>query len=168
MSGDRPRLQRAETLDVGARGQERYRIAERLEHTRTLMGELQRCEVRRTDTGHARYGVWAGEDGHGDLLMALGIATVVAERHSVYRAAGGVVEARSVGPRDEGERTRPRGTSHRSSTRQLMDHMRRLREDYHRRTAGNSAPLGWPQTRGRAGPCRPENTCTGYRGRRRS
>ena len=81
-----------------------------LPHTRTLMGELQRCEVRRTESGHARYGVFRGEDGHGDLLMALGIATVVAERHSVYRATAGVVEARSLGPRDTEERMRPRGT----------------------------------------------------------
>ncbi len=115
-----------------------------LPHTRTLMGELQRCEVRRTETGHARYGVWAGEDGHGDLIVALGIATTIAEEYSVHRATAGVVEVTSLGPRDEGERPRPRGRSHRSTARQLMDAMRDEREAHYRRTAGLARPMGWP------------------------
>ena len=77
--------------------QNRYRIAEALPLTRTLLGELQRCEVRRTETGHAKYGVWTGEDGHGDLLMALGIATVVAERLSTPRVTHGTVEVTRPG-----------------------------------------------------------------------
>ena len=76
--------------------------------------------------------------------MALGLATVVAERHSHAPVAGGVVEATSLRPRDTEERPRPRGRSHRSTARQLMDAMAEERDYYSRRTAGLSRPMGWP------------------------
>ncbi len=70
--------------------QKRYKLGSQLELTRTLLNELQCCEVRRTDTGHSKYGVWSGEDGHGDLLMSLGLATIAAESITTPRTMRGV------------------------------------------------------------------------------
>ncbi len=138
--------------------QKRYRIAEALPLTRTLLSELQRCEVRRTDTGHARYGVWTGQDGHGDLLMSLGLATVAAERLSTPRLTTGTVQITTPGgitaaqdernriargadgyPERQLARRRGRRTTV-NTARQLLDEI----QDQYRASAGRSAPTTCP------------------------
>ncbi len=117
--------------------QSRYKIASQLEHTRTLFSELQRCEVRRTDTGHARYGVWTGEDGHGDLVMALGLGTVVAENLTTPRVMQSAEFTVGGTPGREGRPGTPvrkgggeaRGGTGRRYIDQLMDD---IREQYRR------------------------------------
>ena len=110
---------------------ERYRIAEGLGHRETLLGELQRCEVRRTERGHAHYGVFDGQDGHGDLLVSLGIASLLAE-HYVERD---LRRARPQRGRRESNRRQGSGANAKlqDTARRVMDQRRRELDNFYDR-----------------------------------
>jgi hypothetical protein len=60
----------------------RFRIAESLPMAENLIRELQLVQAKRTDRGQVHYEVPRTDQGHGDLLMGLALATLLAEHQA--------------------------------------------------------------------------------------
>ena len=104
-----------------------------------LADELMAMSATTTDTGHTRFEVGGGMDGHGDAAFALGIALVVAERKGRF-AQLAMAAARQGQPR---ERPHSANRLGRDTARRVVKQRLQEAEDVWRRSAGELwAPLG--------------------------
>lgn len=122
------------TFEVFSAG--RFKIAEKLELSETLLRELAQVRAVRTSSGYARYEFPRSEEGHGDLAASLLFATYVAEAR-VHRVAMSHVIQEKRNERRKG----------RSASNTALDVIKQRKAERERRwakTAGDLwAPLGF-------------------------
>jgi hypothetical protein len=96
----------------------RYRIARSLPLAENLIRELQLVSSERSDNGSVRYTMPRTEEGHGDVAMAVMLATLVAEREAGRSAV-------YHHPQQPRERPRPQGRPRAGNTAPALIRQRR-------------------------------------------
>lgn len=122
------------TYEVFSAG--RFKIAEGLELSETLLRELTQVRAVRTPSGYAKYELPRSEEGHGDLAASLLFATYVAEVRVHRVAMSHVIQ--------EKRRERRKGRSASNTARDVIKQRKAEREMRWAKTAGDLwAPLGF-------------------------
>lgn len=121
--------------------EERLQVAAGLPHAGTWSRELLAAEMHRTPTGQVHYEIQA-EGGHGDLVVAVALALVHAERSGPRRLVPTPI---TDGATADAPHTRPRGRPRWGNTAKMrIEELRAERDEKWRQATDLTRPLEWP------------------------